>query len=162
MFVLVRTVTYASGFIGLLLVLLTARILTAAGIARPATAGPLQIASLVLAALGAALATWCILAFTFAGKGTPAPFDPPRRLVIVGPYRHLRNPMYVGAVLLLGGAAGYYGSLGLLEYAAGFFVATHLFVIAYEEPTLTRKFGDEYLEYRKRVGRWWPRLRRRP
>ena len=65
---------------------------------------------------GGALALWCILAFALVGKGTPAPFDPPRRLVVAGPYRYVRNPMYIGAGLALTGAAMFYGSLRLLSY----------------------------------------------
>lgn len=109
---------------------------------------------------GAGLALWCILTFVFVGKGTPAPFDPPRRLVIGGPYRYARNPMYLGAGLVLGGAALYYRSGALLGYAVLFLIAGHLFVVWYEEPTLTRLFGEDYQEYRRSVPRWLPRMQR--
>jgi protein-S-isoprenylcysteine O-methyltransferase Ste14 len=92
------------------------------------------------------------------GKGTPAPFDPPRRLVIRGPYRYLRNPMYLGAALALLGAALFYRSLPLLGYVGGFLLVTHGFVVWYEEPTLGRLFGAEYQAYRTRVRRWLPRI----
>jgi protein-S-isoprenylcysteine O-methyltransferase Ste14 len=160
MFVLARAITYATLFVGLLLVVLPARILSSSGIVRPTAIGPVQVAGLAVAAAGAALALSCVLAFSFAGRGTPAPFDPPRRLVISGPYRYVRTPMYVGAVLLLGGAACFFGSLALLGYAALFGVAAHGFVIVYEEPALTRRFGDEYRAYRGEVRRWWPRAPR--
>jgi protein-S-isoprenylcysteine O-methyltransferase Ste14 len=106
---------------------------------------------------GGALALWCIVTFALAGRGTPAPFDPPRKLVVQGPYRYVRNPMYVGAVLALCGAALFYRSIPLFGYAALFLLATHLFVVVYEEPTLARLFGSEYEKYRARVGRWLPR-----
>ena len=107
---------------------------------------------------GGALALWCILAFATVGKGTPAPFDPPRHLVIAGPYRYVRNPMYVGAGLALVGAAIFYGSLPLLGYVVLFLLATHAFVVLYEEPTLTRLFGQQYRAYQTRVRRWLPRF----
>ena len=105
---------------------------------------------------GALLAVWCVATFAIVGRGTPASFDPPRRLVMRGPYRVVRNPMYVGAVLALAGAALYYESGRLVGYAALFLLATHLFVAWYEEPTLDGTFGQEYEAYSRRVRRWWP------
>lgn len=157
MWTLARTVIYASGFIGLLLVFLPARVLSYSGIVPAARTGPWQAVGSILALAGAALAVTCILTFVFVGKGTPAPFDPPRRLVMRGPYKVVRNPMYLGAGLLLTGAAIYYGSKGLFLYAVGFLLAMHAFVVLYEEPTLHRLFGAEYDAYRETVGRWWPR-----
>src|SRR6267142_5038675 len=101
MFVLVRTITYSALFIGLLLVYLPARLLSWSGIVRPAAIEAQQVAGMVIGAAGAAVALWCILTFASIGRGTPAPFDPPRRLVIQGPYRFVRNPMYIGARLAL-------------------------------------------------------------
>jgi protein-S-isoprenylcysteine O-methyltransferase Ste14 len=150
---------YATLFVGLLLVFLPARILESSGIVRPATLGPLELGGIAVGVGGALLALWCIVTFALVGRGTPAPFDPPRRLVVSGPYRYVRNPMYLGAGLALGGAALVYGSLALLMYLGAFLVATHVFVLAYEEPTLARLFGDEYATYRTRVHRWLPRLR---
>ena len=103
---------------------------------------------------------WCILSFAVIGRGTPAPFDPPRRLVVRGPYRYVRNPMYLGAGLALAGAALFYQSGALLGYASGFLVLMHLFVLLYEEPTLGRTFGQDYETYRQQVRRWWPGLGR--
>ena len=105
MFVVFRAITYATLFIGFLLVFLPARVLAWSGIVRPAALGAAQLAGIVVGASGAALAVWCIITFAVTGRGTPAPFDPPRRLVVVGPYRLVRNPMYVGAGLALAGAA---------------------------------------------------------
>jgi protein-S-isoprenylcysteine O-methyltransferase Ste14 len=108
--------------------------------------------------LGGSLALWCILTFVLLGKGTPAPFDPPRHLVVAGPYRYVRNPMYLGAGLALAGAALVYRSIALLSYTALFLLATHLFVVFYEEPTLSRLFGADYQAYRAKVRRWLPHL----
>jgi protein-S-isoprenylcysteine O-methyltransferase Ste14 len=155
-FALVRAVTYAALFIGLVLVYVPARLLSWSGIARPAAIEVQQVAGMVFGAAGAAVALWCIFTFASIGRGTPAPFDPPRRLVIQGPYRFVRNPMYIGAGLALASAALFYGSLPLLGYTAFFVLATHLFVVSYEEPTLRRTFGQEYEAYCRRVRRWWP------
>jgi protein-S-isoprenylcysteine O-methyltransferase Ste14 len=161
-FVLARAVTYAALFIGLLLIYLPARLLAWSGVVRPAAIGAPQVAGMAIGAAGAALALWCILTFAFIGRGTPAPFDPPRRLVMQGPYRFLRNPMYLGAGLALAGAALFYQSLPLLGYAGLFFLASHLFVLGYEEPTLRRTFGPEYEAYCRQVRRWWPSVSTAP
>jgi len=155
--VLARAITYASVFIGFVLVFLPARVLSEAGVARPAQVGAPQLAGMALGAAGAAVAIWCVLSFAVLGRGTPAPFDPPRRLVVRGPYRYVRNPMYLGAVSALAGAALFYEAGALWVYAAGFLVLTHLFVVLYEEPTLRQTFGDDYRTYCRRVNRWWPR-----
>lgn len=157
-FVLARTITYSALFIGLLLIYLPDRILSSTGIGRPAAIGHWQLAGMLLGACGAALALTCILTFVAVGRGTPAPFDPPRRLVVRGPYRFVRNPMYLGAGLALTGAALFYQSARLFAYAGAFLVVTHLFVVMYEEPTLRRSFHGDYPAYCKRVGRWWPKL----
>jgi protein-S-isoprenylcysteine O-methyltransferase Ste14 len=156
-FVLARAVTYAALFIGLVLVYLPARLVSWSGIVRPGALGVQQVAGIAAGAAGAAVALWCVLTFALTGRGTPAPFDPPRRLVIQGPYRFVRNPMYLGAALALASAALFYGSLPLLGYTGFFLVATHLFVVGYEEPTLGRTFGQAYERYCRKVGRWWPR-----
>jgi len=158
MFVLVRAITYAALFIGLLLIYVPGRLLSGSGIVRPAVIGASQVAGMIIGGLGAAIALWCVFTFAFIGRGTPAPFDPPRRLVIRGPYRFVRNPMYIGAGMALLGAALFYESLSILIYAGLFFLATHLFVVLYEEPTLRRTFGPEYKAYCSRVRRWWVSL----
>jgi protein-S-isoprenylcysteine O-methyltransferase Ste14 len=140
--------------VGLLLVLVPARILERSGIVRPAHLGAVECAGIVMGVAGGALALWCVPTFAVVGRGTPAPFDPPRKLVIRGPYRYVRNPMYVGAALALCGAALFYRSIPLFGYAGLFLLATHLFVVWYEEPTLARLFGADYEAYRARVGRW--------
>ena len=156
MFALVRSLTYGSLFVAVLLVFLPARVLEWTGIARPSGLGPLQVMGGMVVVAGAALAVWCVATFALVGRGTPAPFDSPRRLVVSGPYRWVRNPMYLGAVTALLGAALFYESLALAGYAAVFLAVAHLFVKGYEEPTLARTFGAEYEAYRRRVGRWLP------
>jgi protein-S-isoprenylcysteine O-methyltransferase Ste14 len=154
--VLVRAITYATLFIGLVLVFLPAQVLSWAGVARPPEFGALQLAGMIVGAAGAVVAIWCILTFALLGRGTPAPFDPPRRLVVRGPYRYVRNPMYLGAGLALAGAALFYEAGVLWAYAAGFLVLMHLFVRLYEEPTLRQTFGEDYEAYCRQVRRWWP------
>lgn len=157
MFLLIRALVYATLFIGFLLVFLPARIVEWSGLPAPDHFGGWQIVGVTLASAGAVLAVSCILTFVFVGRGTPLPLDPPRQLVVRGPYRFIRNPMYLGATAALLGAAVYYWSAALFGYAVVFLVAMHLFVLAYEEPALRTTFGREYEEYCRRVGRWWPR-----
>jgi protein-S-isoprenylcysteine O-methyltransferase Ste14 len=157
MFVFIRAVTYATLFIGLALVFLPAQLVSSPGLARPATIGAPQVVGMVGAVIGGALALWCILTFVVVGRGTPAPFDPPQRLVVRGPYAVVRNPMYIGAGLALASASLYYQSLPLLTYTAGFLFVMHLFVVLYEEPTLRRTFGKDYESYCGQVRRWLPR-----
>ena len=156
-FALIRALTYSTLFIGFFLVFLPGRVLTASGIAPPDARGPWQLLGLLLGAAGGLLALWCIVTFALRGRGTPAPFDPPRKLVVLGPYRYLRNPMYLGAGLALGGAALFYRSVALAGYLAAFLLVTHLFVLFYEEPALRGSFGAEYEAYCRRVARWIPR-----
>jgi len=156
-FVLIRTITYAALFIAFVLLYLPARVLQWAGVGRP-TLGVPQVIALVVGAAGAAVALWCVGTFAFVGRGTPAPFDPPRRLVVRGPYRRVRNPMYIGAAVALGAAALFYESVALLAFTAGFLLVTHLFVVGYEEPALRRSFGAEYDAYCREVRRWRPKL----
>lgn len=157
MFVLVRAITYAALFIAFVLVYLPGRFLSWSGIVAPATTGAAQVAGMIMVAIGTAIALWCVFTFVLIGKGTPAPFDPPKKLVIRGPYRFVRNPMYIGAGTTLTGAALYYESLSILIYTCLFFLVTHLFVVFYEEPTLRRTFGNEYEAYLGRVNRWLPK-----
>ena len=112
---------------------------------------------LVLVALGAAILFRCIWEFAVSGRGTLAPIDPPTRLVVNGLYRYVRNPMYVGVVLILAGEAWVFWSGGLAIYAGGFFAVANLFIVVHEEPALRRKFGESYDEYMRTVPRWVPK-----
>jgi len=113
---------------------------------------------LVLVALGAAILFRCIWEFAVSGRGTLAPIDPPTRLVVNGLYRYVRNPMYVGVVLILAGEAWAFASGWLAMYAVGFFLVVNLFIIFYEEPALRRTFGESYAEYTRTVPRWMPTI----
>jgi protein-S-isoprenylcysteine O-methyltransferase Ste14 len=111
--------------------------------------------------LGFAVALRCVWDFGWTGRGTPAPMVPPKRLVVVGFYRYVRNPMYVGFAVGWIGLWIVFGHASLPEIAVATAVAlgVHLFVVFYEEPTLQRKFGADYEAYCRNVGRWWPRLK---
>jgi protein-S-isoprenylcysteine O-methyltransferase Ste14 len=95
---------------------------------------------------------------TLAGKGTPAPFDPPKEFVVKSLYRFVRNPMYLGDLLVLIGESLVFESAFLVIYTLLMLCVFHLFVVLYEEPTLRRKFGESYERYRRVVPRWIPRL----
>ncbi len=107
--------------------------------------------------LGAVAQLWSMWNFAAFGKGTPAPIDPPKVFVSKGLYRMVRNPMYVGAALILIGEALVYQSWTLFGFAFLVWFPQHLFVIFYEEPVLKKKFGPEYAEYLKTVPRWIPK-----
>lgn len=115
---------------------------------------PVRYVGLLPLAVGVALMLWCWVDFARRGHGTPAPYDPPRDLVVSGPYRWSRNPMYVAGLLIIFGAALFWSAPVLLAYAVVFWLATSLFVAAYEEPALARQFGDSYERYRAAVPRW--------
>jgi protein-S-isoprenylcysteine O-methyltransferase Ste14 len=111
--------------------------------------------------LGFAVALRCVWDFGWTGRGTPAPMAPPRRLVVAGFYRYVRNPMYLGFAV---GWIGLWIVFGhpeprLIAAVVSAALGVHLFVVFYEEPTLRNKFGAGYDEYCRNVRRWWPRLR---
>ena len=126
------------------------------------TPAPTAWEAVPVIAAGAALYFWCAWNFAAVGGGTPGPWDAPRHLVVVGPYRCVRNPIYVAAFLVVLGEAWLFGSLALLVYAVLHGLGVHLVVIGYEEPSLERSFGGEYVAYRRRVRRWLPRPTREP
>lgn len=106
---------------------------------------------------GLAIILRCFVDFICRGRGTPAPYDPPRKLVVAGLYRYVRNPQYVGVVLVIIGEAVLTGAVVLFGYAALMAIGYHLFVRYYKEPTLSRLFGETYIRYRDAVPRWLPR-----
>ena len=108
-------------------------------------------------AFGVVLSAWCVIEFARRGRGTPAPWDAPRRFVTSGPYRFVRNPMYLAGASVVLGEAIAFGSLPLFIYLVLLIAVWHSFVVLYEEPTLSRQFGADYAGYRARVGRWVPR-----
>jgi protein-S-isoprenylcysteine O-methyltransferase Ste14 len=117
--------------------------------------------ALPVIAAGMVLYAWCTWSFAAVGRGTPGPWDAPLRVVTAGPYRWVRNPIYIAALLVVLGEAWLFMSPWLLAYAGIMAVFFHLFVTGYEERTLRRRFGPTYLEYRHLVPRWIPRPPRR-
>lgn len=113
---------------------------------------------LAAAGLGMALAIWTVTLFTKFGQGTPAPWDPPMKLVIRGPYRYVRNPMITGVLLLLLAEALLLQSLPIFLWLAVFLLLNNIYFPLFEERSLEKRFGADYLEYKKHVSRWIPRL----
>ena len=120
----------------------------------------MSVGGYLLMIAGGALMLTCVFQFAWNGLGTPAPFDPPRRLVVRGPYRRMRNPMYVGMGVFLIGEALVFRDIAreMLIMTGLCWAAVTLFIVIYEEPTLRRSFGADYEEYCRHVRRWIPRL----
>lgn len=156
MLLLARAVLYGTAFLALVLVYLPARTLAWAGVAAPAEAGPAQWAGGTLVLLGFLPMLSSLHRFVFRGRGTAAPFDPPKELVVDGPYRYVRNPMYLGCAVSLVGVTAYHASPWPLAVLGVFLVWAHLFVRHFEEPRLRRTFGHAYHDYCARVPRWLP------
>ena len=130
----------------------------AAGFGESAAAKALTVAAgVALIIAGAALWAWTVRLFAQIGRGTLAPWDPTRRLVVAGPYRHVRNPMISGVLAVLLGEGLALGSTGILIWAAAFLAINTIYFVASEEPGLERRFGAEYRDYRANVPRWLPR-----
>ncbi len=106
---------------------------------------------------GFALFAWCVALFARVGEGTLAPWDPTQRLVAVGPYRYMRNPMITGVLAMIAGEALLLGSRMVAGWGAIFLAVNQLYFVAVEEPGLERRFGDGYLRYKAAVPRWLPR-----
>ncbi len=122
--------------------------------------GGLRWVGLAPLALGAAVYVWTVWSFATRGRGTPGPWDPPRHLVAIGPYRVSRNPMYVGVLCVIVGEAVLTESWWVAAYGGLVALMFNLFIRLYEEPTLSRRFGEEWAAYRRRVPRWIGRPRR--
>jgi protein-S-isoprenylcysteine O-methyltransferase Ste14 len=120
--------------------------------------GLLRWLALPLWAAGAAVVIWCAWAFTVRGRGTPSPADPPRELVVSGLYRYVRNPIYVGALLILLGHVFWHPARSILWMPVIVGITAHLFVTLYEEPHLRKTFGAAYEQYCMSVPRWIPKL----
>jgi protein-S-isoprenylcysteine O-methyltransferase Ste14 len=115
-----------------------------------------SLIGLVPMAVGFVLLLWCVRDFYIAGKGTLAPWDPPKRLVVIGLYRFVRNPMYVSVLTLLTGWAVVAGSPSLATYTVILAIAFHLRVLFFEEPRLAKLFGADWTAYKASVRRWVP------
>lgn len=136
----------------------------AAGVAPPLIAsvdpwrGTEWAPGLVVMLAGVIVLLWCVRDFYVSGKGTLAPWDPPKKLVTTGLYRFIRNPMYVGVLLLVLGWALYLSSLMLAAYMVVLAIGFHIRVLTYEEHRLKSQFGEEWEAYKASVPRWLPRL----
>jgi protein-S-isoprenylcysteine O-methyltransferase Ste14 len=132
-------------------------ILVATGGLQPPQIGFVEIVSIALAVIGAAMVVWVSIAFVAKGEGTPVPIAPPRNFVAEGLYRFVRHPMYTGALLILFAESVFFRSAWILLYAGMLWLAFHLFTELYEEPQLLQRFGDQYLQYKSDTPRWIPR-----
>lgn len=129
---------------------------------------PLELASpaeiwfwlaLLVGGIGLTISSWSVALFLKAGEGTPAPWDPPKKLVVRGPYRHVRNPMITGVLLMLSAEAMLFHSWPIAIWMMIFFVGNAVYFPFSEEKRLEKRFGDDYRVYKAHVPRWIPRLR---
>ena len=126
----------------------------------PITAVPVRLGGAAALSAGGFLFLWCVRLFARVGEGTLAPWDPTRKLVAVGPYRHVRNPMISGVALMLLGEALVRGSWVLGTWTGTFLLINHGYFVASEEPGLEKRYGAAYRVYKENVPRWIPRPRR--
>jgi protein-S-isoprenylcysteine O-methyltransferase Ste14 len=115
--------------------------------------------AVLAASIGLCLSIWTATLFVKFGKGTPAPWDPPKKLVIRGPYRYVRNPMIISVMLMLLAEALLFQSWPIAAWLAVFFIGNSLYFPLVEEKSLEKRFGDDYREYKAHIRRWIPRLR---
>jgi len=146
---------------GTVAVLLPWRLASARLASRPLTVTDWLAAAPAFLA-GASIYFWCLWDFGRTGRGTPAPIDPPKTLVVRGLYRYVRNPMYVGVLLVIVGWTVFTRSRNVAIYGASVAMAFHLFVVFVEEPMLRRRFGDSYAAYCRSVHRWLPVFQSEP
>jgi protein-S-isoprenylcysteine O-methyltransferase Ste14 len=125
------------------------------GARQPPPASALAVA-VPVAVLGLAIYFWCLWDFAITGRGTPAPIDPPKHLVVRGLYRYVRNPMYLGVLSIIAAWNLAFRASWLLQYGIVMATAFHLFVLLVEEPLLRRQFGATYESYLRTVPRWIP------
>jgi protein-S-isoprenylcysteine O-methyltransferase Ste14 len=118
----------------------------------------LGLAGAAVFALGFALFAWCVSLFARVGEGTLAPWDPTQKIVAVGPYRHVRNPMITGVATMLLGEALFFGSVAIGVWLLTFVTINHVYFISSEEPGLEQRFGESYRVYKANVPRWLPRV----
>ena len=123
-----------------------------------AVVGVLDGVGVALVVCGLIAVTACFVRFVTEGVGTPAPVAPTETLVVGGLYRFVRNPMYLAVASIIGGQALWFRSPGTAVWMLLFMAAVWIFVRGYEEPSLAEQFGESYVDYRKAVPGWWPRL----
>jgi protein-S-isoprenylcysteine O-methyltransferase Ste14 len=116
-----------------------------------------HLAGMGILLLGLTLFVWCVTLFASVGRGTLAPWDPTKHLVVVGPYRFVRNPMISSVLIILIGESLFLGSRVLALWAVTFFILNAVYFRVFEEPGLERRFGESYLRYKAAVPRWIPR-----
>jgi protein-S-isoprenylcysteine O-methyltransferase Ste14 len=157
LFLTLRSVIYMSGFL-FLFGWIALRVRTFDRNFRISLPDAAALPGVILMVIGAILGLACASVFISRGRGTPAIFDAPRAFVASGLYKYVRNPMYIGGLMLLFGFGLFARSISILVLTLFLFLVVHLLVVFYEEPTLTRKFGSTYQDYRRAVRRWIPRL----
>ena len=123
---------------------------------------PFRILGVLMVVAGIVMLLDCYVHFALRGLGTPAPVAPPPKLVVSGPYRYVRNPMYVAIVAAVWGQGLFFGSWQVMRYGLYLWVGFFAFVVFWEERALSRKFGQRYLDFCAQVPRWIPRLRPAP
>jgi protein-S-isoprenylcysteine O-methyltransferase Ste14 len=155
--VIIKTLIFTLLLPGVFLVLVPYFLLSLFGDRFAVDIGRIRTIGLIPMLFGVFVYIRCAWSFASLGKGTPAPIDPPKKLVVQGMYKYARNPMYIGVLFILIGEAFFFASLLLSIYTVLMFMCFHLFVVVYEEPALRAKFGDSYRKYCDSVPRWIPR-----
>ena len=120
--------------------------------------GAVWVPGLAVMLVGTFVLLWCVRDFYVSGKGTLAPWDPPKKMVSVGLYRYVRNPMYLGVLVLVLGWAFFLSSVMLASYTIVLAIGFHIRVLIHEEPWLESKFGEDWKTYKACVPRWLPWL----
>lgn len=124
-----------------------------------ALSGSMLAIGTFLIVLGLGFVIYTNQAFFRVGKGTLAPWDPPKKLVVIGAYRYVRNPMISGVLMIVFGEALIFASIELFVLFVLFFIVNHVYFVYSEEPGLIKRFGEDYIVYKKNVPRWMPRLK---
>jgi protein-S-isoprenylcysteine O-methyltransferase Ste14 len=154
--ILLKTIIFTFLVPGTVTILIPYWLLSSRFAPPPMPLGIFRYCGVPLILIGASIYSWCAWDFTFAGRGTPAPIDPPKELVVRGLYRYVRNPMYIGVLSILLGEALFFAAQRLFVYTAVAFILYYLIVLLYEEPVLRQKFGESYRKYCQVVPRWLP------
>jgi len=153
---LIKNLIYTIFFPGNVAVLVPSWLLARNANTMPHHWGFLQYLALLSTSAGIVIYFQCVRDFAIAGRGTPSPFDPPSNLVVRGPYRFVRNPLYLAVLVMLLSETVFFESWALLRYTVGYIVTVHLIVVLYEEPKLRHTFGASYDRYSQCVRRWLP------
>ena len=158
--VLMRLVAHVSCFVIVVLffALLLWRVRTLDSTIGVFLPGSVELPGAVGMILGGALMALCAAVFIVVGEGTPSPVDPTKRLVAVGPYKYVRNPIYIGQVTFFAGLGLYLRSVAILLFSLAWFFFCYLYVVLIEERGLKKRFAGSYEEYWKTVPRWIPRI----